>query len=347
MKKIALFLAFALLCGLLCGCSGKNAETYEELKLNQFVTLGEYKGLSYTKPNIAVSDQEITDTINQLMKDQGYAISPKTVEDGDTVNIDYKGLKDGVAFSGGTAENYNLVIGSGSFIDGFEEGLIGKKVGTTVKLNLTFPEQYHSAELAGQAVVFEVTINSVPSRLTYPELTDSLAVKLNKDVKTKDELIQLTKKNLTEQKTEKANIAIEKEIWSQAVQNATFEEKLPKKILEKTNTQFEEYYTSISLQYNYSDLDSFLSANNLSRDTLSQWAASTVKEQLTAYAIAEAEGYSVSDEEFQKCALELATENGYAEDLDTYIEAIGKDAIKDEVVRRFAIETILNNAKAK
>jgi len=137
-KKIALLLSFVLLTGLFTGCGkGDNAKD-----VSKYVTLGEYKGVQVT------IEEENLD---------------RPVEVGDTVNIDYVGKKDDVAFEGGTAQGYDLGIGSGSFIDGFEDGLVGVMPGETVDLNLTFPEQYHSEELAGAEVVFTVTVNYIVS----------------------------------------------------------------------------------------------------------------------------------------------------------------------------------------
>ena len=163
MKKIICLLLGVMLTALTFAGCGKTTERqlYNE-KLSKYINLGEYKGIKVdTKSDEfkefynSVISSDVSSNDLYVKKTEG------GVANGDTVNIDYTGKKDGVAFDGGTAEGYDLTIGSNSFIDGFESGLIGKKIGETVDLNLTFPENYDSSELAGKAVVFTVKINYV------------------------------------------------------------------------------------------------------------------------------------------------------------------------------------------
>ena len=133
--------------------------------VEQYVTLGEYKGLQVTVTEPAVDDATLETELESVyfanVTAENGGITDRAVAEGDTINLDYEGKKDGVAFSGGTAAGASLTIGSGQFIAGFEEGLVGVKPGETVDLDLTFPEEYHSADLAGQAVVFTVTVNYI------------------------------------------------------------------------------------------------------------------------------------------------------------------------------------------
>lgn len=163
MKKIICLLLGVMLTALVFAGCGKNAkrQLYNE-KLNKYIDLGEYKGIKvdtksdeFKKFYDSAVSSDISSNDLYVRKTEG------EVSNGDTVNIDYTGKKDGIAFDGGTAEGYDLTIGSNSFIEGFETGLIGKKIGETVDLNLTFPENYKSSELAGKAVVFTVKINYV------------------------------------------------------------------------------------------------------------------------------------------------------------------------------------------
>lgn len=163
MKKIICLLLSVMLTALILAGCGKTAkrQLYNE-KLNKYIDLGEYKGIKvdtksdeFKKFYNSVISSDVSSNDLYVKKTEG------EVANGDTVNIDYTGKKDGVAFEGGTAEGYDLTIGSNSFIEGFETGLIGKKIGDTVDLNLTFPENYNSSELAGKAVVFTVKINYV------------------------------------------------------------------------------------------------------------------------------------------------------------------------------------------
>ena len=171
MKKVfSLALSLALICLVFAGCGKKTSKAkkaaYDRFLfkngLEDCVELGEYKGLSVD--TASKTYKEVYDSIISEDVEKNDFYEKKTtgvVADGDTANIDYTGKKDGVAFEGGTAQGYDLEIGSGTFIPGFEDGLIGKKIGSTVDLDLTFPKEYQSADLAGKAVVFTVKINYV------------------------------------------------------------------------------------------------------------------------------------------------------------------------------------------
>lgn len=162
MKRILSFLILAvMMMSLFVGC-GKTDRVLYNGKMSKYIDLGKYEGIEvdtksddYKQTYDAIIDEDVKNNNLYVQKKEG------TVAEGDTANIDYEGKKDGVAFEGGTAQGYDLTIGSDSFIDGFEDGLIGKKIGDTVDLNLTFPKDYGSTDLAGKAVVFTVKINYV------------------------------------------------------------------------------------------------------------------------------------------------------------------------------------------
>ena len=137
--------------------------------------LGQYKGIEVAKVDYNVTDEEVDAKLNELQEKASRLVdSDKEIENGDTANIDFEGFKDDVAFEGGKAEGHNLVIGSGSFIPGFEDQLIGKKAGEEVDVNVTFPADYHAEELAGAPVVFKVKVNAVKVK-ELPELNDEFA----------------------------------------------------------------------------------------------------------------------------------------------------------------------------
>ena len=184
-KTISLLLSCALLCLILTGCGKEKADTdsakYDRILykngLEQYVKLGNYKEIA-----IDTDSEEYQEIYNSLISEDtadndlysDTQITEGTVQNGDIANIDYEGKKDGVAFEGGTSAGYDLTIGSGTFIPGFEEGLIGKKIGSTVDLNVTFPENYQSEELAGQPVVFTVKINYVKQPMKPEEFYGDL-----------------------------------------------------------------------------------------------------------------------------------------------------------------------------
>lgn len=356
MKKTALLTMLLALVLALTACGG-SAAGYDKVNVDKYVTLGEYKGLTYTPTDTTVSDYELTVALNTKLSDSGYAVhkddvnlTEGTVQIGDNLDINFKGLKDGVAFEGGTAENYELKIGSGAFIEGFEEGLVGAKVGETVKLNLTFPENYSSAELAGQAVIFEVKVNSIKDRVEYKELTDTLANTLNKETATAEEFKTALKNDLAEEKKAEGETEVKNQLWSKALQNVTFAKKLPKKLVEKAGQEFINYYTTLATQYGYDDLDGFLTANKITKENFNsqaeQQGISMVQNQLAAYAIAKKEGYTVSNEDLQNSAKKYADEYGYTS-AEKYIAAVGEDAVRDQAVLDYAIDTVLKNAVEK
>jgi trigger factor len=356
MKKTALLTLLLALILALTACDS-SAISYDKVNVDKYVTLGEYKGLTYTPTDTTVSDYELTVALNTKLSDSGYAVhkddvnlTEGTVQIGDNLDINFKGLKDGVAFEGGTAENYELKIGSGAFIEGFEEGLVGAKVGETVKLNLTFPENYSSAELAGQAVIFEVKINSIKDRVEYSELTDTLANTLNKETATAEEFKTALKNDLAEEKKAEGETEVKNQLWSKTLQNVTFAKKLPKKLVEKAGQKFIDHYTALATQYGYDNLDGFLTANKITKKNFNaqaeQQGTSIVQRQLAAYAIAKKEGYTVSNEDLQNSAKMYADKYGYTS-AEKYIAAVGKDAVRDQAVLDYAINIVLENAVEK
>lgn len=177
-KTLGLLAAILSVC-MLAGCGAKDtgdgtgaatdagteSTALKDMDVDKYVTLGEYKGLAVSVDTVEVDEDEWDTLVNNVyygnITAENGGIMDRAVETGDTVNIDYEGKKDGVAFDGGTAQGYDLTIGSGNFIAGFEDGLIGVMPGETVDLDLTFPENYGNSDLAGQAVVFTVTVNYI------------------------------------------------------------------------------------------------------------------------------------------------------------------------------------------
>ena len=168
------------------------------------VTLGEYKGVTVDKIEISVSDEEIEEELKKTQEQNAREINieDRPVQDGDTAVIDYEGFCDGVAFAGGKGENHPLVIGSHSFIDGFEDQLIGKSIGEECDVNVTFPEQYHAEELAGKPAVFKCKVNAIKAK-ELPELDDEFASEVS-EFDTLAEYKEDIKKNLTEKKEKEA-----------------------------------------------------------------------------------------------------------------------------------------------
>ena len=192
--------------------------------------LGQYKGIEVAKVDYNVTDEEVDAKLNELQEKASRLVdSDKEIENGDTANIDFEGFKDDVAFEGGKAEGHNLVIGSGSFIPGFEDQLIGKKAGEEVDVNVTFPADYHAEELAGAPVVFKVKVKEI-QRKELPEANDDFASEVS-DFDTMEEY----KKDLTEklqaEKIEAAKTADEDKVVAKVIENATME--IPDQMVEE------------------------------------------------------------------------------------------------------------------
>lgn len=196
-----------------------------DLNLEDYVTLGEYKGLSVSMGDVEPTEEELEDAIMSDLESVATdeEVTGRTVSSGDIVNIDYVGKKDGVAFDGGTAQGYDLTIGSHTFIDGFEDGLIGAEIGEVRDLNLTFPENYGSQDLAGADVIFTVSVNSIKEK-KIPELTDELANAFNEDASNIEEYRELKKEELQAQKESDAENNIKGSLVDMAVANAQIKE---------------------------------------------------------------------------------------------------------------------------
>lgn len=335
-KLLALFLGAAMAAASLTGCGSGDTDW------SQYVTLGEYKGIEVAAP-AEVTDEEVDQQIQYVL--QSYAekkeITDRPVQEGDIVNIDYVGKKDGVEFDGGTAEGADLTIGSNTYIDGFEDGLIGKNIGETVDLNLTFPEVYqNNPDLAGADVVFTVTINSI-TESTLPELTDEFVTE-NLGADSADAYKAQIKESLTNYREQQ----IPSTIWNTVVENAEVK-KYPedevqeqvdsivdyaKEAAESNSQTYEEY-----LQSNYSvDEETFLEKAN-------EQAENTIKELLVVRAIAQEEDITVSDEEYEEWVTSNMA-NYNMSTVEAMEEQFGKDEIKERVLWEKVLEFLQDNA---
>lgn len=353
MKKIAWIslLLIGLLVFTACGPT-----SFQEADPFDYVTLGTYKGLSYKESAVQISDYERTVALNNKLAEKGYCeehydpLTKGTVQIGDTVNIDYKGTKDGVAFEGGTASGQSLTIGSAQFIEGFEEGLVGVAIGDTVKLNLTFPISYQNADLAGEAVVFEVRVNNVNVRRKYAPLTDAIAKELDSTVDTKEELLQAIDKELQGSlETSAANNKIDT-LWNEVIEGCTFTDEVPDSLQKIYADLFEKNMQQSASQAGYEDIEAAIAGGAISREEYEAqrdaYAESQAKVLLVAYAIAKTEGYEVSDADLQSKALEYARQYGY-QTATAYINAVGEEYIRNQIVLDYAMDLILEKAVIK
>ncbi|MBR4084165.1 MAG: trigger factor [Lachnospiraceae bacterium] len=315
-KKFALLLTMLLLAFSLtaCGEKGKDNENINvtEMKVEKYVTLGEYKGLAVTAPKVAVNpaekEQLMRQVFNQYITKEKDGILEGTVKNGDYVNIDYEGKKDGVAFAGGTAAGQSLGIGTNQFIPGFESGLIGVNVGETVDLNLTFPENYGNAELAGQAVVFTVTVNFI-----YPEFKDEIIASWGEDVyKTVDELDAYIENYLLSMAQSNYDYVVENAVVTQFIQNCVFAEKLPQEMIDNYRVRLMESVEAEATMYGM-DAESYCQYVNgmVLADFLDMYAEVSAKQVIALQTLANKEGLMRTEEELDAAISEAATANGY------------------------------------
>lgn len=307
-KIVAAILSVCVILPLVCSCGRSNPKQpqyYDYADLSQYITVANYKGIKVDlKSDEFVSALTLrynNDLKSLNMYDKQIMPQGTAIQNGDTAQIDYEGKLNGVAFEGGTAKNYSLEIGSGTFIDGFESGLIGVKSGETVDLNLTFPANYQSTELAGKAVVFTVTVNKVV-RFVYKEMTDTFAREIG------------NYNNLEEYKAAVQQEEIENYVWAKQIVGNSTVVKYPETELQKNK----DYFSSILSQY----------TQIYSQDTINsiveERAKSLTKEELVATYIARKEKL-VSDEDIQKEIDNLAA---------NHTEKQEKDAINSLIARK-------------
>lgn len=290
-------------------------------------------------------EQQVETNLNN--NDKSEEIKEGTVENGDVANIDYEGKLNGKAFDGGTAKGYDLTIGSGSFIDGFEDGLIGKKIGDTVDLNLTFPKDYSSTDLAGKEVVFTVKINSVKRA---PKLTDELAAEIsNNEYKTAEAYNNYIKEDLEKTKKENQHNQELNDLVALAYQNATVND-YPQEMIDYQLEQVTSYYKSYADQYGMEYADFLKQQVGMTEEEFVKKMTETVKQSLgqemVLRAIAETEGVEISDEKFQEKASEYAAQMG-STDVDAFISQYGKSTIMASILQDEAVKILEKNAVVK
>lgn len=349
MKKrwIALLLACALIglggCGKTTDTAAESTSTdiagqYPDSKVTK---LGNYKGVELAKEDVEVTDDEIQSEIDNLLASYPdyQKLDKTTVEEGDWVNIDYVGKKDGEAFEGGSSEEggYDLEIGSDTFIDGFEDGLIGKNVGDSFELPLTFPEDYASTDLAGQDVVFEITINAIEEQVT-PEWNDAFVQK-NTGYETVDEYVEETRESLQETKdTNREYLVMEAIITDSEYEYADSEVTT---LIDDLKAQYEQYASYFGMT-----TEDFMSNYGVTEDDLQESAKFQIGYTLTIDAIAKAENMTVSDEEYQEELEELAEENG-ADSTEALEEEYGKSEIMNYILSQKVLDYVTEQSVVK
>lgn len=310
------------------------------------VKLGEYKGMEVPAQDTTVTDADVDDALETKRQQQAELVlkEDKPAEKGDTVVIDYKGSVDGEEFDGGSAENYSLELGSGSFIPGFEDQLIGHNADEDVDVNVTFPEDYHAKNLAGKDALFKVKIHEIKEK-QLPELDDDFAKDVDEDVDTLAELKEKTKKQLQEEKDNQAKAAIEDAAINKAVANAEIQD-IPQAMLDDdTNRQMQQYLAGMQ-QQGISPQMYFQITGTKEEDLKKQFAndaAQRVKTNLVLEAIVDDANLDATDEEIAKEISDLAKQ--YVMEEDAVKKALSKDMLMHDIKIRKAVDLVADSAK--
>ncbi len=288
-------------------------------ELAEYITLGEYKGLESEKYVVEVNQEDIDSYINEVLEAYGEwkEVADRPIKEGDKATIDFAGYLNGVAFDGGTASDQTLEIGSNTYIDGFEDGLIGVKMGEKISLDLTFPEDYDNDELKGQAVVFEVTVKNIQEFVT-PELSeDIIKEQTNNEISTIEEYEAYLKEELYSDFTVEKYMDSKNEYWQKAVENATVI-KFPDGLVEDYVQSYVDYYTQYATLYGVT-LEEFLGTTEEEfRKEIQANAEDTYKNQLVLWAIINEEDFDTNfDTETYSEWL-----NFFADYLDTSVETL-------------------------
>ncbi|WP_412521036.1 trigger factor [Staphylococcus simulans] len=327
-------------------------EKGKDLKFNANVTvepevkLGEYKGLEIEKQNAELTDEEVQEQIDHSLGHLAEMVIKEdgAVEDGDTVNLDFDGYVDGEQFEGGQAEGYDLEIGSGMFIPGFEEQLVGLKTGEEKDVKVTFPEEYHAEELAGKEATFKVKINEIKYK-NVPELDDEIANELDSEADNVEEYKANLRKRLEEEKKVNAENVEKEEAINKAVENAEVD--IPEAMINtELNRMMQEFEQRI--QQSGLNLETYFQISGQDesqlREQMKDDAEARVKTNLTLTAIANAEDIEASEEDIDKELEAMSAQFGIsAEDIK---KTLGNtDLIKGDVRVKKVIDLLVDNAK--
>lgn len=315
---------------------------FQDLDIDKYVTLGDYKKMKVTATRPKVDEEGIEDYINSRLLVG--TITNRPVKKGDVADIDYVGKKDGVAFEGGTASGYKLSIGSGGFIPGFEDGLVGVNVGETVDLNLTFPDNYRNAEMAGQEVVFTVTVNSIEGSAEYATVTPEEMAEMGLPYKTKEEVWEAGKRAMEENAEETYTANARSAVVRKVVEESTVQS-IPEYLVEEEAQNYNRYIESIAKSMYNMDLETFVtSAYGVTMEQynsqMNEMFTDTIKQYLVMEAVARAEKMEITEEMIAEKADEEAAEYGYASG-DELIADVGFATYRMSMVQNMVIERLM------
>lgn len=317
----------------------------ETTPIKDILTIGKYKGVEATLLKLTVTDAEVERDLHLSLADHVVDTERTTIEKYDMANINFEGKVNGETFQGGTAESYSLLIGSGRFIPGFEDGLLGATVGETIDLNLTFPETYGTASLAGKDVVFTVTVNSLKA---FPELTDALIAE-----KTDFETLEAYKENIRTQLQNsydaQTNSQFENDIMSAIVADASYHMDLSTEIMNYASNM-QSMYEATANQYGVS-LEVYLNAMfgiSLSKfmEELPKSAEQVIRSYYAMLAVADAEGMTISDEVYADYTAKMMVDYGY-ESMEALEADYPRKNLENSILYEQAINLVMESAIKK
>ncbi|MDE7322200.1 MAG: trigger factor [Lachnospiraceae bacterium] len=316
---------------------------FQDLEIEEYITLADYKNMKVSAVKPAADDAAIESYINSALLVGN--ITNRAVKEGDVADIDFVGKKDGEAFQGGSGSGYKLGIGTGSFIPGFEDGLVGVMPGETVDLNLTFPENYTpNPDLAGQDVVFTVTVNSIQGSAEYATVTEEEMKDMGLAYQTKEEVWEAGKKAVEENAEEtftanSRNAIVQKLVEESEVQS------VPDYLVEEEAQNYNNYMKSLSQSMYGMEFEDFVAgAYGMTmeqyNEQLNEMCTDVVKQYMVMEAVARAEGIEITDELIQEKADGEAAEYGYASG-DELIDEVGYATYRMSIVQEKAIERLM------
>lgn len=317
-----------------------------EVAVKPEVTLGEYKGLSVDKVSNRVTAKEIDAKLEEEQKKNArtVVVEDRAVQDGDEVVLDFEGFVDGVAFEGGKGENYPLTIGSGSFIPGFEEQLIGAEAEKEVEVNVTFPEEYHSEDLAGKAAVFKCTVHEIKAK-ELPELDDEFAAEVS-EFDTLDAYKADIKAKIKEQKIADGNRKKEDQAVEKAVANATME--IPEAMIDTQVNQMAQDFAQRIQQQGLS-MEQYFQFTGMTAESMMEelrpQAVKRIETRLVLEAIAKAENIEITDERIDEELAKMA--EAYKMEVEELKEFMGeneKEQMKMDLAVQDAVTFLVDNA---
>ena len=316
------------------------AELMAGIDVEKCVTLGDYKGVTVEKTIQSVTDEDVQNEIDNALANYPVEVD-QAAKEGDTVNIDYVGKIDGEEFDGGSDQGADLKLGSGKFIDGFEDGLIGARKGETRTLNLTFPEDY-TQDLAGKAVEFTVTVNAVKEPLSQP--TDQWVADNIEGYDTLADYKAGIRSEQEESNEQTAENQVRYAAWTQVIDNCTINE-YPETLVEVGKKLYEQQVETYA-KYAGMELDAYIESSGLTQEeyqsNMEEYGKNVAAQALVCQAICDKEGFAIGDDDYQKALQDMLTEYGCTE--DELIQTYGQDNVEQSIMLNRVSNLILENA---